>query len=375
MIDANNSNAAPDPRASDVESTEPKPKLTEVRYEHTANFAEVMERVGGTLLISTYQAGKLVVVGVHEHSLAFSFHAFEQVMGLAVSPNRIAVGSRRAIYLLRRAAELGPRIEPPGRYDDCFLTRLAHVTGAIHVHEMAWGNDELWIVNTLFSCLCTLDSDSSFVPRWKPPFISNLAGEDRCHLNGLAMDAGRPRYVTALAEVDTPAGWRPTKAQTGCLIDVDTGQTIARGLAMPHSPRVHEGRIWLLDSGRGRLGIIEADSGKLDTVIELPGYTRGLVFYGPLAFVGLSRIRETSVFGGLPLEERRDQLKCGVAVVDTRTAQIIAQLEFGSGVEEIFDVKLLPGVRLPAVSGPDPQADGTPMLWLAAQPRWLPGVH
>jgi uncharacterized protein (TIGR03032 family) len=65
----------------------------------------------------------------------------------------------------------------------------------------------------------------------------------------------------------------------------------------------------------------------------------------------LSKIRETSTFGGLPLAERRAELKCGVAVLDLRSGRIVAGLEFETAVEEIFDVQLLSGIRFPEIIG------------------------
>ena len=148
------------------------------------------------------------------------------------------------------------------------------MTGEIQAHEMGWAADELWVVNTLFSCLCTLDPDYSFVPRWQPDFISGLAPEDRCHLNGLAMADGRPKYVTAMAPTDTAGGWRAEKVRTGCLIDVASAEIVAPGFAMPHSPRVHNGQVWLLDSGRGTLVHVDPADGKSSVVAHFPGYTR-----------------------------------------------------------------------------------------------------
>ena len=178
-----------------------------------------------------------------------------------------------------------------------------------------------------------------------------------------------PKYVTALAETDTPQGWRPNKATSGCLIDVPSGATVARGFAMPHSPRAYRGRVWLLDSGTGRLVVVDPTNGRVEPVAELPGYTRGLALHGSFAFVGLSKIRETSTFGGVPIADRREELKCGVGVVALETGQQVAHLEFCSGVEEIFDVQVLPGLRFPAVSGPFPVQDGGQPIWIVPDPR------
>ena len=344
----------------------------EVRFEQSASLAPTLEEIGASLLISTYQAGKLVVVGVHQKKLSLSFHNFDRPMGVAARSGSIAVGCRRQVWFLKNAADVAPRIEPPGSHDACYLARSAHVTGEIHAHEVGWSGNELWLINTLFSCLCTLDGEHSFVPRWRPPFISKLAAEDRCHLNGLATLDGRPRFVTALAETDTPEGWRPNKATSGILIDVQSAAIVARGFAMPHSPRLYQDRLWLLDSGLGRLVQVDAASGKVDSIAELPGYTRGLAFHGPFAFIGLSKIRETSTFGGLPIADRRQSLKCGVAVLDLRSGRLAATIEFLSGVEEIFDVTVLPGIRHPLLQGPFAAEDGAQTIWTV--PIGEPGI-
>src|SRR5687767_12258525 len=168
----------------------------EIRYEHSRNFPVVLEQLGLSLLVSTYQAGKLFVVGARHGELALSFHNFEKAMGVAARPDRIAVGTRNQVWTLRNAPDISPRLEPSGQHDACFLTRGSHFTGDIHGHELAWAGDTLWVVNTLFSCLCTLHENYSFVPRWRPPFISALAPEDRCHLNGLAMEKGEEGVLT-----------------------------------------------------------------------------------------------------------------------------------------------------------------------------------
>ena len=229
-----------------------------------------------------------------------------------------------------------------------FLANVNHVTGDIDIHELARDiDDELWMINTRFCCLCTLDADHSFYPRWRPPFVSALAPEDRCHLNGIAMVDGRPKYVTALGETDTLAGWRANKARGGVLIDVDSNKVLLRGLSMPHSPRWYQSKLWLLESGEGSLAQVDLESRTWRTVAQLPGFTRGIDFLGPLAFIGLSQVRESAVFSGIPLIERVRERTCGVWVVNIETGQTVGFLRFESGVQEIFAVQILRGMRFP----------------------------
>jgi uncharacterized protein (TIGR03032 family) len=333
--------------------TAPEPAATAVEFHYapTGSFVALLQHLRLSLLVTTYQANKLLVVRAAPGGLSTLVRTFERPMGLAVDGCRMALGTRNQIWFLRNAPDIAPRVEPAGLHDACYLPRSCHVTGDIGVHELAWAGDELWVVNTRFSCLCTLHPDYSFVPRWRPPFITALAAEDRCHLNGLAMADGAPRYATALGETDTAGGWRANKPQGGCLLDVPSGKVVARGLSMPHSPRLHDGRLWLLESGTGQLVLVDLASGRRQTAAALPGFTRGLALCGPYAFVGLSKIRATSAMDGVPLAERREQLKCGVAVVDLRRGQSVALLEFQTAVEEIFDVQLLPGLRFPEVVG------------------------
>ena len=199
----------------------------------------------------------------------------------------------------------------------------------------------------VFCCLCTLDDDHSFYPRWRPHFVSALAPQDRCHLNGLAMVDGRPQYVTALGQTDSPGGWRENKKDGGILMDVPNNQVLLRQLSMPHSPRWYQDKLWFLESGEGSLALANPQQGTWQTIIKLPGFTRGIDFIGPLAFIGLSQVRESAVFSGIPLVERLEERICGVWVVNIQTAQTIAFLRFEEGVQEIFAVQILRGTHFP----------------------------
>ncbi|MEQ1825364.1 MAG: TIGR03032 family protein [Pirellula sp.] len=346
-------------------------RFLEVAYDYTPMLPHILQHLRASVFVTTYQAGKLLVLGVDNDRLSISFSNFDQPMGLTVDAQRLVIGSRRQMNFLRANRDVAPTVSPPGKWDVCFLPRTTTWTGSIQGHDIAWGTEGLWVVNTLFSCLSTLHDEYSFVPRWRPRFISQLIDQDRCHLNGLAMVNGMPGFVTAMSETDTAAGWRPTKATSGVLLDVASGETILRGLSMPHSPRWYDGKLWVLDSGRGALCCVDIARGQLETVELFPGYTRGLAFAGQFAFVGLSRIRETSVFGGVPIAEYREQLKCGIGVVDLRTGKTVAVFQFSSGVTEIFAVDVLQGNACPYVAGSDYEGKQTD-VWIVPTPGTQP---
>jgi uncharacterized protein (TIGR03032 family) len=337
-------------REGDQARQAPPPPVA-FHYTQTDSFVALLQQLGASLLVSTYQANKLLAVRAQGQGLSTLVRTFDKPMGMAVNGKRLALGTRKEVWQLRNAPDIAPRVEPAGVHDACYLPRSSHVTGDIGIHEVAWAGDELWLVSTRFSCLATLDPDYSFVPRWRPPFVTALAAEDRCHLNGLAVVDHQPTYVTALGTTDTAGGWRADKAHGGCILDIPTGEFVTRGLCMPHSPRWHDGRLWVLESGTGGVVLVDRASGQRETIAQLPGFTRGLAIVGPYAFIGLSKIRPTSAMDGVPLAERRDELKCGVGVVDLRDGRAIAFLEFQTAVEEIFDVQILPGIRFPEVMG------------------------
>jgi uncharacterized protein (TIGR03032 family) len=355
---------------------EPLPPLRSV---HTTTFAEILEHFGISVVVTTYQAGKLVLLRADNGVVNTHFRSFPKPMGLAVHGNRLAIGTALEVWEFHNVPPVAARLEPSGKHDACFLPRHGHATGEVLIHEMAWArkqgsgargqesevghrvqedearNDEpeLWFVNTRFSCLCTLDRLNSFVPRWRPPFITALAPEDRCHLNGLGLVNEQVRYVTALGETDTAGGWRANKKDGGILLEVPSGAILLRGLSMPHSPRWHQGKLWALESGTGTIGSVNRVAGRYEPIAELPGFTRGLDFCGNLAFIGLSQVRESAVFSGIPLTERLSERTCGVWVVDLTTGRTVAFLKFEDAVQEIFAVQVLPQMRFPDLVNDD----------------------
>lgn len=318
--------------------------------QHTLNFPDLLRQLGGCLLVSTYQAGKLVILRPDGPSINTHFRSFNRPMGMAADGERLALGAAIEVAEFRNMPAVAKRLQTPPRHDAVYLARRGHITGAIDIHEMAWDkHGELWFVNTLFSCLCTLDAKSSFVPRWRPKFVTHYAPEDRCHLNGLGMRDGRPRYLTALGEANEPQGWRKNKRDGGILLDMATDSVIARGLSMPHSPRWYDNRLWVLESGRGKLVTIDPKTGAKTDVASVPGFARGLDFIGPVAFIGLSQLRETNAFTDIEITDDNADRQSGVWAVHIGTGKTIALLKFTGGVQEIFAVQAIPGVLFPEI--------------------------
>jgi len=310
---------------------------------------------GGSLAISTYQSGKVILVGTNGQSgrLSVFERTLERPMGMAFHDSRLVVASMIQITSFVDAARGTP---VAAGYDALFVPQSATYTADLDAHDVAFGGDgRLVFVNTLFSCLATTSETHSFRPLWKPPFISRLAPEDRCHLNGLAMRDGEPAYVTCVAETDVTDGWREHRTSGGVVVDVASGEVVCRGLSMPHSPRLHEGRLWALNSGAGEVGTVDLDRGRFEPLAFCPGYLRGLDFVGPYALVGLSEPRENRTFAGLPLQDRMAAAKvgprCGVFVIDTRTGDVVHWLRLEGVVNELYDVIALPGLARPMMIG------------------------
>jgi uncharacterized protein (TIGR03032 family) len=322
--------------------------LPPLRSVHTESFPLLLAELQASIALTTYQAGKLVFLRPQDGKLNTHFREFEAPMGLAANNQILSIGTPGQISHFRNMPAVARKREPIGQVDACYMPRDSHTTGDILVHEMAYGEkDELWVVNTRFSCLCTIDAVNSFVPRWKPPFITGYSPNDRCHLNGLGMVDGKPKYVTALGETNTPTGWRANKKDGGILIDVPSGEIIARNLSMPHSPRWHNGKLWVLESGKGSLSIVDLQTGKYEAVATFPGFTRGLDFVGRFAFVGLSQVRETAVFSGIPITDKHIERNSGVWVINIETGQIVAFVKFEDALHEVFSVQILQGIVSP----------------------------
>lgn len=134
-----------------------------VGYEYSTNLPAVLERLDLSIVVSTYQAGKLITIGSHQGKLVFGFAGFAQVMGVSRTPTGLAIGGKETVWSLPASREIAPALEPTGQHDVAVLTRQAHFTGPVLGHDLAYGNGQLWLVNTAFKRIrpsrCTAGSN------------------------------------------------------------------------------------------------------------------------------------------------------------------------------------------------------------------------
>lgn len=307
-----------------------------------------------SLAFTTYQAGKLFFVGLQPNGrLSIHERTFNRCMGLYAAGGTLFMSSLYQLWRFENALQPG---QVHQGHDRLYVPQMAYTTGDLDIHDMVVDNTgHLVFVNTLFSCLATTSETHSFTPIWQPPFITKLAAEDRCHLNGLAMKNGKPKYVAAVSQTDVNEGWRQHRRDGGVIMDIDTNQVIARGLSMPHSLRYYKDKLWLINSGTGEFGFIDIKTGKFEAVAFCPGYARGLTFVNDFAVIGLSKLRENKTFSGLVLEEKLKEknieARCGLQVVDLRTGDVVHTLTIDGIIEELYDVVTLPGVMRPMALG------------------------
>jgi uncharacterized protein (TIGR03032 family) len=305
-----------------------------------------------SLALTTYQAGRLFFIGRKpDGRLRAHERLIEHCQGLWTDGTSLWTSGKSVLWRFRNDLADGERTAKGA--DRRFVPREGRVTGAIDIHDIgigATGGEGTGpiFVATAFNCLATISDEASFRPLWRPPFVSAMVGEDRCHLNGLAMDGTRPAFVSAVSRSDVADGWRERRRDGGVVVDVASGEIVASGLSMPHSPRLHDGRLWVLNSGRGELGTVDPADGAFTPVAFCPGYARGLAFAGHYAIVGLSRPRNNQTFEGLDLDDRlaaKDAVpRCGLIVVDLRSGETVEWLRFEHTIDELYDVAILPGV-------------------------------
>lgn len=295
----------------------------------------LLARLGCSVAISTYHNGRIVLLQPAADPgtpLALRSVPFENAMAMAAHGYQLTVTGRDQLAKLNTQVGSASAAPTPQQRES---------TGAFDIHGLGWSDDTLWAVNTRYSCLGTLEPGQPFTPRWTPPFITALAAEDRCHLNGMAMTENGPGYVTMLGDSDGAEGWRERTAAGGVLMDVASGAALLERLPMPHSPRLCGGELYVLLSATGEVVQVDVQRGGYEVITRLDGFARGMDCRDGYLFVGMSRLRKSSrTFRDLPVAERA--VNSGLQVIEAASGRVVGAVTFDADVEEVFDVLLLP---------------------------------
>ncbi|MBD1940358.1 TIGR03032 family protein [Microcoleus sp. FACHB-68] len=322
---------------------------------YSRQFLDWLQEEQISLAFTTYQTSRLMFIGVNSEGEFSGFERlFNRAMGLYATPERLYLSTKYQLWQLDNVLLPAQLYEG---HDKLYIPRIAYTTGDLDIHDIAVDNaGRIIFVSTLLNCLATVSERNSCTPLWKPPFISKVINEDRCHLNGLAMVEGKPRFVTAVSQSDVIDGWRDRRQASGCVIDIESNEIILAGLSMPHSPRWYRDKLWLLNSGTGFFGSVDIKTGKFEPITFCPGYLRGLAFWKDYAIVGLSKPRsEEKTFSGLALNEeliaKDAEPRCGFMVINLNTGAIVHWLRFEGLIAELYDIQILPNVRRPMALG------------------------
>ena len=324
---------------------QPNPSLAPFACQYTSQVPELLMRLGCTLAITTYQAGKLVLISPKdEHTLIQLPRTFDKPMGIAedTEKDKLALACRDTVQVFANSKDLAAYYPPaPQKYDALYMPRLTYHTGQVDIHDLNFGKGgKLYAVNTLFSCIISLDDDYNFTPYWKPWFVDRIASEDRCHLNGMAMQDGLPKYTTAFNTGNTHQSWRENITKTGVIMDITTNEVIVDGLAMPHSPRIYNGELYCLLSATSELIKVDVEKGTYETIIKVDGFVRGMDLYQDYLFIGLSKLRKnSSTFAKLDFADAANV--AGIMIVHLPTASLAGKITYETSLDEIYDVHVL----------------------------------
>jgi len=315
----------------------------------TDNVPRLLDELNVSLILSTYQAGKIILFSSDGEKVRQLLRDFDRPMGIALNGDMMALALRLNVAIFRndsRLAETYPK--KPATYDGLFFPIALNKTDFIDTHDLFFTRQGLAAVNTAYSCLVKVDGTFSFQPIWRPPFITEFAPGDACHLNGMAVDGGGEiRFATAFGKTSEPEAWRPNKLRGGVVIDVKTGEIVAEGLGMPHSPRIYRDQLYVLSSASEELLHVDPATGRAQSIVKLDGFIRGLSFFGDYAFIGTSKLRKSHTFGDLPIA--RKKIRAGVFIVNLATGEKVGEILYDSDLEEIYDVHVLPGFRRPNI--------------------------
>jgi len=317
---------------------------------YSPQLPELLLKLQCSIGISTYQAGKLLFISPKdENSLSMLPRSFNKPMGFELNGNKLVLATKDEVIVFEDSKDLATHYpNKPNTYNSLFTPRVTFHTGQVDMHDIAFGKDGIWAINTSFSCLCQINGSFNFIPRWQPPFITEMVSEDRCHLNGMVIIDGKPKYVTMLGKTNTAQGWRETIVDGGLLMDVETNEIILDKLAMPHSPKMHNNELYMLLSASGKVIKVNIAEKTYETIKQFDGFCRGMDIYGDFMFIGMSKLRKnSSTFAKLSFSDNADT--AGIKIIHIPTKALVGELTFQTTVDEIYGLQIIPNSIRPNI--------------------------
>lgn len=308
------------------------------------SFAHVLKQNDATIILSTYQAGRLIFLSSADgtHVDIQAVHA-RKPMGVSFDAKRMAVACLNSIEIYSADNSIGNRSPHSFQnFNEFFVPRINYVTGHLDLHDIHLHPKGIFGINTQFNCISAFTIDHNFIPVWKPFFIDDIVPEDRCHLNGMAVFKNVPMYATALGKNNTEGSWRENITDGGILIDIAKNEIIHHNLAMPHSPRMINGFLYFIESATGVINKMDIRTKELTTFCNTGAFSRGLDSINDLIIVGRSKARATSkTFEKLDAGIKNNN--AGIDIYSKKSGEKIAGLSFGAIVDEIYDVRVITG--------------------------------
>lgn len=298
----------------------------------TPSFIKFLELLNISLLVSSYDTHRVIAINAKNNQLNTFLHPVPRPRGLAVKENCISISSLFEVtHYYRDSTETGT-----------FWPRSQHITGELNIHDIAWGEGGLWLVNTEFSCLATLSPELSFNPKWWPFFKTSKSKDSSCHLNGMAMQNGEPKFATCFGPFKENSNARfGNIQQSGLILNVEDNRIFAEGLWMPHSPTIHQDFLYVCNSGFGQVIRYSLDGEKAECVANLNGFTRAMAFTDDFVFVCVSKVRGSKAQTPSFDYQKGINNNAGIYIIDLNSFEVVAKLEFTGDVGQLYDIVIL----------------------------------
>jgi uncharacterized protein (TIGR03032 family) len=326
---------------------------TDDSYRASRGWWDLLSELGISLVVTREYEHLVVCLAMTEGGPRLSCLSLPHPSGVAVNRRTgvVTVASTRNpnrvfdFLPVRRYLSRGDAGAVPAGSRWLMPARSRFFPGSLYLHDLAWVGGRLMANAVGHNLVVSLDDDGRWTSRWWPRSIERN-GRPRTDHNYLQLNsiaAGRDlahSFFTASAA--SPSSRRPGHRNfpvdgRGVVLSGASREPVAFGLTRPHSARLHEGRVFLDNSGYGELGLIEAS--RFVAVARLPGWTRGLCFKDHVAFVGTSQVlpRFSHYAPGI----RADEARCGVYAVDAKTGKTLESVYWPRG-NQVFAVDWLP---------------------------------